>query len=264
VAKRVENEILTIQTELTLRTLKEINPAYFAHDDKEEDPDHELSENENYSSGVSVELEERVAAMQEEMLKFYEERESEEDYSTITEFLLKALEQDKDNPVIVANIFENGVFSDNKEVADIARGHLENLASQYPLAKLTLAFAAFINNEDKYAYEFIYNSESLAGAFADKSDLGECDMNTYGLLQTVIKLNQGDLRLAVYYYYYAADTEVFNWMLPFVQSALTEAIAKVIEANPIEEDTDEEDNDEKETEDDDENDGENKPTLRIV
>jgi len=264
VEQRVANEVLTIQTEVALRTLKEIDPSYFEHAEKEKDIDLEFLQNENYASGVTVEQAEAVITVQEQLVKFYEGGGAEKDPEASTKLLLKMLQENSDNPTIVANIFENGLFIEEKVLTEPGKAYLVQLSDEYPLAQLTLALSAFIKDEETAPYESIYNSQNLAGAFADKNDLAEADISTYSLLQTLVKLRQGDLRLAVYYYYLAAETEVFNWLLPVVQTAMMDAIASVVKDSSFYEgDEDDEQTGEEDTDDDSTND-DNEPTLRIV
>lgn len=259
VSGRAANEVLTIQTEVALRTLREIDPTFFEHAEKEEDPDLAFFENENYTSGITDEQAEETVETQQKIVAFYQSASAEGEVFTSESsnaFYLELLEQHKENPVIVASIFENSVFTQETAITEVAMTMVENFSAEYPVASLTLALSAAINNDEVPEFDFIYNSDTLAAAFAGKTDLGEFDLNTFGLIQTLVKLRQGDLRMAIYYYYYAAETEVFNWMLPLVQAALTGVIAKLVEELESEE-GDAADDDDTEGDDD-------KPTLRVV
>ncbi len=256
ISGRMANEVLTIQTEAGLRAAREIDSTLFDYPDMEEDPDLAFYENENFTSGITEEQAEETVNAQQQIVDFFQNASQEgELFATESSrvFYLAKIEEHKNNPVIIASIFENAVFIQDIAITEAAKAILENFSADYPLASLTLALASAVNDEYAPAFSFIYNSDTLAAAFTGKTDLADFDLNTFGLIQTLFSLRNGDLKRAIYYYYYAAETEVFNWMLPLVQAALSGVIAKLVEESGLEEGYDG-DNDS----DDD------KPTLRVV
>ncbi len=266
VAQRAANEILTLQTEIALRSLLEAAPSFYEHDDDYEGVVAATITNEYYASGVTEQLQDEFLKAQEGILKAFADETSEapEGFTdALTRILLATLEQHQQNPLVVANIFECAFFSQETQLTSVAEEYLKSLAAVYPIAQLTLAFAAIVTGEGMDAFEAIYNSESLAEVYPDKNDLGACEIATYSLLHTLVSLGDEDLNTAIRNYYIAAETEIFSWMLPAIQVALADAINNVIAATETVVDEVEKENGD-ETGDDADSVDDGEPTLRIV
>ena len=269
VAGRAANEIMTLETELALRGLKEAGPNIFAHDEDYEGAVGAIISGDTYASGVNSQQEDDYLTVQEDIIKaFAEESDGKQEgfNNNLKQFMLQLLQAYKGNPLVVANIFECALFSQEAKVAAIAKGYLEDLAPAYPLAKLTLAFAAYISGDEFDTYQPIIDSASLGEVFPDKFDFGEFDVTTYSLMQTLVSLADGEIGTATRHYYIAAETEVFSWMLPVVQVALMDAVEKAAKLiNQGADDEGDEDNDASVEPAEGNNGGEDdKPTLRIV
>jgi len=266
VAQRAANEIMTLQTEAALRTLGEAASSFYEHEDDYEGALAAVIGNEFYASGVTEQQQEVFSQAQDGILKAFADETSEapEGFTdALNRIFLATLEQQKENPLVVANIFECAFFSQEAQLTGGAEEYLKTLAPAYPLAQLTLAFAAFVTGEGTEAFEAIYSSKSLADVYPDKTDFGASDIATYSLLQTLVSLGNEDLNNAIRNYYIAAETEIFSWMLPAIQVALADAVNNVLAVTDgaIEDDATE---DSRETGDDEDSVDDGKPTLRIV
>ncbi len=251
---------------IALRSLLEAAPSFYEHDDDYEGAVASVIGNEYYASGVTEQQQDEFLKAQEGILKAFADETSEapEGFTdTLTRILLATLEQHQQNPLVVANIFECAFFSQETQLTSVAEEYLKSLAAVYPIAQLTLAFAAIVTGKGMDAFEEIYNSESLAEVYPDKNDLGACEIATYSLLHTLVSLGDDDLNTAIRNYYIAAETEIFSWMLPAIQVALADAINNVIAVTEALVDEVETENGD-ETGDDADSVDDGEPTLRIV
>jgi hypothetical protein len=123
-------------------------------------------------------------------------------------------------------------LAENKtEIVEALREKMQALSSRFPAAMLMLALEAYIKDGNTGLYSDIYNSETIDDAFPGVVDLGDYDVNIYSLLQTLVKLDADDFSRAIYYYYLAAETDVYIGQLLLVQAKLIISIDKELKVN---------------------------------
>jgi len=246
VSEREDDEKLTINVEAGIRALQIARPELFENDEEIDEVTAGFVTNENYTTDLTEEQETQFSVTRDGLVEYYENLSDEERPAARDEKPMEfaILESHRENPLIVAMVFENSLFDANSVLNSKAKTYLQVLVPEYLTASLSLALAAQIKQEDMELYHSIYNSSDIADAFPGKTDFGSNDVNTYCLIQTLVSLKDNDLASAVYYYYLSAETEVYSNLLLPVQAELLSALGKELGFDKGED--------------------EGKPTLRIV
>ncbi len=232
---RFANERLNIKTELTLRTLKRLKPAFFEYDNDLSEPDTDFFD---FSADVTEEQQEEYDELEDEIVTA--NTEGGEDRCSR---LAALAEKYRLNPLVVSNIYEALFLIGEPEHVEKVKGYLEQLSPQYTVATLMLALSAVYHNEGMQPFEFIYNSTCLTDAYPGNDELGNTELGIYSLIQVLVKLNSNNLNAAIHFYYFNALTDTRSWIFPIVQFKLAEAALAAMK---------------------DDLDNQNKPTMRTV
>lgn len=244
-SERDEDEKLTINVEAGIRALKIARPDFFGNEEELDEVTAGFLANENYVEGLTEEQEIEFSVMRDKLIAHYEDlqRNGLEVESTDRTAEYAILEDGKDNPLVVAMIFENTLFDEDPALHNKAKDYLKGLAG-YVTATLSLALVALIKQDDADLYHAIYNSSDIKDAFPGEAGFGSNDVNTYCLIQALVSVYDNDLTSAVYYYYLSSETEVYSNLIFHVQARLLNAIGMELGFNKGEDDA--------------------KPALRIV
>lgn len=247
IRKRDEEEKLTIHLEASIRALKIAQNDFYDKQDEAVDDDVTagFAENDIYVEGLTEEQEIEFSIMRDKLAAHYEDldRKGGTVKSRDKSFEFTLLEEGRNNPLVVSMLFESTYFEKDLALHNKAKDYLERL-TEYVTASLSLALVALVKQEGTEPYNSIYNSNDIKDAFPGEARFGSNDVNTYGLIQTLVSVRDNDLPSAVFYYYLAAETEVYSILLPPVQAELLNSIGMELGLDKGEDDV--------------------KPTLRIV
>jgi hypothetical protein len=231
--KRVDTEKLTINTESRIRLLSQLRSGLFT-ETLEYNTTEEYINADSFCSGISDEQEVEFDLMQEKLGEFYSTispGDAENATVDIDGFLLQTIDAYQSNPLVIISAYDMALAENKTEIVEALREKMQALSSQFPAAMLMLALEAYIKDGSTGLYSDIYNSETIDEAFPGVVDLGDYDVNIYSLLQTLVKLDADDFSRAVYYYYLAAETDVYIGQLLLVQAKLIISIDKELKVN---------------------------------
>lgn len=130
----------------------------------------------------------------------------------MTNNLVKVLDAHASNPMVLVNIFETGTVMSLEEVAEKAKGYLNQYQQQYPYLQISLALGALLNDTRDIRFNNIYNAKRIHEAFPQVKQFYPSETIKFWMCKMCLSLEEENLKDAVQYYYVIRETQLNDWL----------------------------------------------------
>ncbi len=117
------------------------------------------------------------------------------------------------NPLVLQNIYEQGVLLDLHAVCAAAKHHALKMYRYYPVLHFSLALGALIQQEADKRFELVYAHLEIRDAVPGYEQYHSSEVINFWLTRLWICLEQKDIKRAVQYYFMLVDGKATGWLL---------------------------------------------------
>jgi hypothetical protein len=117
------------------------------------------------------------------------------------------------NPLVLQDIYEQGVLLDLNAVCVAAKQHALKMYKYYPVLHFSLALGSLIQQEADPRFELVYARQDLRDAVPGYEQYHSSEVVNFWLTRLWICLEQKDIKRAVQYYFMLVDGKATGWLL---------------------------------------------------
>jgi hypothetical protein len=230
VFKRSLPEQFSIQVELSLRILYGTHPQYFSEDPASEklyEHFHQLS---RFPQGMDEAVETEFYEHLDDLDSARQNIDKNADYeSEQVKLYEQKVEQFRDNPLTLQNMYEFTSLRSNSRIPAIIRPYMERLSGKYLLIPLSIALVDLLHDRRDEQYDYIYGQPDINRLFPSVTAFHPLELQNFWLIRVLVHLKNNELKEAIFHYDLVAHNNVFSWSIIPVQKKLSDQIGKIID-----------------------------------
>jgi len=224
VENRITNEMLTLNVELALRIIRfKRSELFYSEDELDNKLEYLLYQNsEEFPAWISDEMLEEFAEMMESDIFNYRQLKKETDAEDILiqfdiDRVIENIDNYQDNPYVVSMLYEKAILQKNEIAISAVKPIIKKLAFQHVTHLLELALCSYYLKESDPSLSYIIEGTDIRKVFPNAKGFSEVELYLFAMLRLLVYTRDGNLKEAIYYYYFAGLVQKENPIFILIQ-----------------------------------------------